>query len=178
MRLPLGEGLPRGRSAHKAQEVAAETNLPRWRPQQRAATDPTLCLEPCRGEGCTHPAALDSQAPHSPATGDWGLRPQRPLACPLLSAGHWVGRSWGQPGTGRSQGRGLEEEFGSHVRTTRQNPGVGELPRVRGRRQTGSGSRWVVSWQRRESSGRGSERGHVTPSQPRQCRGPRTSEGV
>lgn len=63
--------------------------------------------------------------PHSPATGDWCLGPQRPLACLLLSPSHHVGRSWGQAGTGRSQGRSLEEEHGGLVRTTGQNASVG-----------------------------------------------------
>lgn len=81
--------------------------------------------------------------PHSPATGDWCQGPQRPLACPRLCPGHWVGRSWGQAGTGHSQRRNLEEEYGGPVRTTGQNSGVrGWYPGDEGDGLPGSRRRW------------------------------------
>lgn len=71
----------------------------------------------------SHPG--QQRLPHSPATGDRRRGPQRPLACLLLSPSRHVGRSWGQAGTGRSQGRGLEEEHTGLVRTAGRKTSVG-----------------------------------------------------
>lgn len=113
--------------AHSAQKVAAMTNLP------GAGGDPPAA--PTEGSGWSLALGRSGDRPpgqqcrpHSPATGDWCLGPQRPLACTQLCPGHWVGRSWGQAGTGRSQSRNLEEEYRGPVRTTGQNSGVGGVP--------------------------------------------------
>lgn len=172
--VPLARSFPGGRSAPKAQKVAAETNFPRWQPKQEQPQTPTT------GPGAKvspHPAAPD--ALHSPATGDWGRWPQRSPACPLLGAGHWVGSSWGQPGTERSQGRDLEGEWGDPIRTTRQRPPVGRA--AHGTKERLARQREPVGSSMAEAGGPQAERLErepITPSRPRQGRAQGTHEGV
>lgn len=122
----LGAAVPRsprrGQQRPTSDLVAPE---PTWPHPLRALPHP--CGPGARERRPTqHPRQC---LPHSPATGDWRLGLQKPLAGPLRSPGHCAAESWGQAGPGCSQRRDLGVGAGRRVRTARRGrprPGGGE----------------------------------------------------